>query len=39
MHTDTYYIHTYITKQLYILIQMEKKEIYFCRIFQVSQKI
>lgn len=39
MYTYTYYTHTYMKKWLYILVQMEKKEIYFCRIFQVNQKV
>lgn len=32
-------MYMYSTKWLYILIQIEKKEIYFCRNFQVRQKV
>lgn len=37
--THTTLTYTYITKWLYILIQMWNKEIYFCRGFQVCQKV
>lgn len=39
IHTDTNNTDTYTTKWIYILIQIGKEEIYFCKNFQVSQKV